>query len=46
MSADELAEFADEALGELKHRRVDFDRIAAAEPVRRASTSSAGRPRG
>ena len=34
MNADELADFADEALGELEHRRVDFDRIAAAEPVR------------
>ena len=34
MSADELAAFADEALGDLGHRRVDFDRIAAAEPVR------------
>ena len=34
MSVEELAEFADEALAGLEHRRVDFDLLAAAEPLR------------
>jgi ribosomal protein S18 acetylase RimI-like enzyme len=35
MSADELAAFADEAQGDLAHRRLDFERSDAAEPLRR-----------
>jgi GNAT superfamily N-acetyltransferase len=34
MSVDELMAFADEALAGLAHRRVDFDLIAAAAPLR------------
>ena len=34
MSVDALAAFADEALAGLAHRRVDFDSIAAAQPLR------------
>jgi GNAT superfamily N-acetyltransferase len=34
MSVDALAAFADEALAGLAHRRVDFDLVAAAEPLR------------
>jgi ribosomal protein S18 acetylase RimI-like enzyme len=34
MSAQELTAFADEALAGLDHRRVDFDLLDAAEPVR------------
>ena len=34
MSIDALAAFADEALAGLAHRRVDFDLVAAAEPLR------------
>jgi GNAT superfamily N-acetyltransferase len=34
MSIDALEAFADEALAGLAHRRVDFDLIAAAEPLR------------
>jgi ribosomal protein S18 acetylase RimI-like enzyme len=35
MSADELAAFADEVQGDLAHRRFDFERAEAAEPLRR-----------
>lgn len=35
MSADELAAFADEVQAELAHRRFDFERPDAAEPLRR-----------
>jgi GNAT superfamily N-acetyltransferase len=35
MSADELAAFADEVQGDLAHRRIDFERADAAEPLRR-----------
>jgi ribosomal protein S18 acetylase RimI-like enzyme len=35
MSADELAAFADEAQADLAHRRFDFERPEAAEPLRR-----------
>jgi ribosomal protein S18 acetylase RimI-like enzyme len=35
MSADELAAFADEALGDLPHRRLDFEPADAAEPLRK-----------
>jgi ribosomal protein S18 acetylase RimI-like enzyme len=35
MSADELAAFADEVQGDLAHRRLDFERAEAAEPLRR-----------
>ena len=34
IGADELAAFADAALDGLKHRRIDFDFIDAAEPLR------------
>ena len=34
LSADELVAAADEALGELEHRRLDFANAEAAEPVR------------
>ena len=34
MSVDALAAFADEALAGLEHRRVDFDLVAAADPLR------------
>ena len=34
MSVDALVAFADEALAGLAHRRVDFDLVAAAEPLR------------
>ena len=34
MSADELAAFADEALGDRAHRRVDFEQDAAGESLR------------
>lgn len=34
MSAEELAAFADQALAGLAHRRVDFDLLEAAEPLR------------
>jgi hypothetical protein len=34
MSVEALAAFADEALAGLAHRRVDFDLVAAAEPLR------------
>ena len=34
MSFEALASFADEALAELSHRRVDFELLAAAEPLR------------
>jgi predicted GNAT family acetyltransferase len=34
MSVDALAAFADEALAGLAHRRIDFDLVAAAEPLR------------
>jgi ribosomal protein S18 acetylase RimI-like enzyme len=34
IGADELVEAADEALAGLAHRRIDFDRVAAAEPLR------------
>jgi GNAT superfamily N-acetyltransferase len=36
MSVEELGAFADEALAGLGHRRVDFDLIEAAEPLRAA----------
>ena len=35
MSVDALIAFADDALAGLPHRRLDFDRIDAAEPLRR-----------
>jgi GNAT superfamily N-acetyltransferase len=35
MSAEALAAFADEALAEVAHRRIDFERAEAAEPLRR-----------
>jgi GNAT superfamily N-acetyltransferase len=34
MSVEELVAFADEALGDLAHRRVDFEQADAAEPLR------------
>jgi GNAT superfamily N-acetyltransferase len=34
MSVEELVAFADEALAELSHRRLDFERVDAAEPLR------------
>lgn len=34
LSVDELVGFADRALAGLGHRRIDFDRVAAAEPLR------------
>ena len=34
MSVEELAAFADEALGGLSHRRLDFEAISVAEPLR------------
>jgi GNAT superfamily N-acetyltransferase len=34
MSVDALVAFADEALGGLAHRRLDFDLVGAAEPLR------------
>jgi GNAT superfamily N-acetyltransferase len=34
MSAEELAAFADEALAEVAHRRVDFEQVESAEPLR------------
>jgi ribosomal protein S18 acetylase RimI-like enzyme len=36
MSAEALADFADEALAGLAHRRIDFDVVAAADPLRPA----------
>jgi ribosomal protein S18 acetylase RimI-like enzyme len=35
MSADELAAFAEDAQGDLAHRRIDFEQSDAAEPLRR-----------
>jgi ribosomal protein S18 acetylase RimI-like enzyme len=40
MSVDALAAFADEALAGLEHRRVDFDLVAAGEPLRAAFAAS------
>jgi ribosomal protein S18 acetylase RimI-like enzyme len=34
MSADELVAFADDALGDLAHRRLDFEQEAGGEPLR------------
>jgi GNAT superfamily N-acetyltransferase len=34
MSVDELVDFAEEALAGLSHRRIDFDLVEAAEPLR------------
>jgi hypothetical protein len=45
MGADALAEFADQALAGAAHRRLDFDLIDVAEPLRGDFEAGAGRPR-
>jgi hypothetical protein len=35
LSVEELAAFADEALAEVAHRRIDFEQVEPAEPLRR-----------